>query len=50
MFFVKSGTILHWRLFRTYVSLFQERHRLYYMQMVAQLCINEDVYLSEQFP
>jgi hypothetical protein len=37
MFFMRSGTISHYRLFRTYISLFQEGYKMYYRQMVAQL-------------
>ena len=43
MFFMKSGTVFHWRLFRTYMSQFQIRYELYYMQMVAQLHINKEM-------
>jgi len=35
MFFPKSGTVFHWRLFRTYISLFKEGYKLYYRHTVA---------------
>jgi len=38
---MKSGTVFHNGLFRTYTGLFQEGYKLYYRQMVAQLCINK---------
>jgi hypothetical protein len=37
---MKRCAIFHFRLFTTYVSLFQEGYKLYYRQMVAQLHIN----------
>jgi len=36
--FMMNGTVLHWRLFRTYMTVLQEGHKLYYRQTVAQLC------------
>jgi len=43
--FMKSGTVFHWRLFRTYtcMSLLQEGYKLHYRQMVAQLRINKEM-------
>jgi len=32
-----------YRLFRTYVNLFQEEYKLYFMQMVAQLYISKEM-------
>jgi len=42
MFFLKSVTVFHKRLFRTNMSLFYERYHLYYRQMVAQIRINKE--------
>jgi len=52
MLFMKSATVFHWRLFRTYTSLLQVGYKLYYRQTVAQLRVNKDkyVYLSQLFP
>jgi hypothetical protein len=35
--FMKSGTVMNKRPFRTYVSLFQEGYKLYYRHMLAKL-------------
>jgi hypothetical protein len=43
MFFMDSGTVFHWRLFRTCISLLQQGHKLYHSQMVAQLRINNEM-------
>jgi hypothetical protein len=37
---MKHGSLLHLRLLRTYMSLFQEGYKLYCGQMVAHLRIN----------
>jgi len=44
MFSMKSGTVFHYRLFRTYTSLFQEVYMLYYWQKVARLRINKEMF------
>ena len=43
MFFMNSGIICHQRLFRTYMSLFQEGYKLYYRQIVAHLRVNKEM-------
>ena len=43
MFFTKSGTVFHYGLFITYMSLFQEGYKLYYRQMAAQLHFNKEM-------
>ena len=45
MFFTKSGTVFHWRLFRTYTSLFKG-DKLHYRLTVTQLRVNEDKCIS----
>ena len=47
--FVKRGTVFHQRLFRTYMSLFQEGYILYYRQTVAQLLINKEMCVFHDF-
>ena len=42
-FFVKRGTVFHWRVRKTYMSLFQEGYKLYLRKMVAQLPINKEL-------
>jgi len=43
MFFMKSDTLFHWILFKTYMSQFQVRYKLFYRQMLAQLHINKEM-------
>jgi len=48
---MKSGTIFHYRLFRTYMSLFQERYKMYQRQMEDELCVNKkNMCLSQPSP
>jgi len=42
MFFMKSGTIVPWRLFRTYMILFQEGYKLL-QALVAELYIDKEM-------
>jgi len=45
MFFTNNGTALHYRMFRTYVNLFQAGHKLYYRHMVVKLRINIEIFI-----
>lgn len=51
MFYIKSGTTVHYRLFRNCVSLLQRGHKLYYWQMVTQILFNKGMRISHRcFP